>query len=101
MINLNKKNYSKEISSSDKPIILFFTTHNCPHCDSVEEVLMKIKSDKIIVFKIKNDDHLAEKFKIRAYPTILTFDKEKTPINKVVGYKSQEFLKLQIRQILK
>ena len=101
MIVLNNKNYNKMISSADKPIIMFFTSNNCPHCDAAEEVLLELKSENIFIFKIKNDKELNEMFKIRAFPTTLTFNKEKTPITKVIGYKSKEYLKLQIKQILK
>jgi len=101
MIKLDNTNYNKLISSTNKPIILFFTSNNCLYCDAAEEVLLKLKTNEIIVFKIKNDKILNEMFNIRAFPTTLTFNSEKTPITKVIGYKSKEYLKIQIKQMLK
>ena len=100
MINLTVDNYNEEIIKADKPILLFFTSDNCAYCDSVENTLLEINSEKILIYKIKDCAKLIDKFNILSYPTILTFNKYKEPVNKVIGFKGREFLKLQIRQIM-
>ena len=101
MINLTVDNYNEEITIADKPILLFFTSKDCNYCDSVEKTLLEINSEKILIYKIKDCAKLVDKFNILSYPTILTFNKYKEPINKVIGFKGKEYLKLQIRQIMK
>lgn len=100
MVILTIQDYNEKINMLNKPSILFFCSETCIHCEAVEKNLKSIRNEKIVVFKIKDDIDLINRFNIRSFPTVLTFNKDKKPVGKFVGLKSKEFLKLKLKEIL-
>lgn len=94
--------YNSIIAKIDKPTLILFTTINCPHCRSMENLLNKLSDDNFIGLKITSDSkRLIKNYEIRAFPTILTFDKYKRPKERLFGLKSIDTLKESINIILK
>jgi thiol-disulfide isomerase/thioredoxin len=93
--------YNSIISEINKPTLILFTTINCPHCRTMEHLLRGLKDEKIIILKITSENkNLINNYSIKAFPTLLTFDKNKKPKEKLIGLKTNEILKKSIKDIL-
>lgn len=91
---IKEDKYNHIIAEIDKPTLILFTTTRCTFCRTMEKILKEFKSEKILIFKITSEsESLIKKYNIRAFPTILTFDKNKKPIEKLVGLKSKIVVK--------
>jgi len=97
---IKEKTYFKVINNSEKPILIFFSSKKCIHCKSVEKILNELNNDQICIFKVIDDLYLINKFEIRSFPTVLTFDKDKLPSKRIIGPKTKDFFKNKIREIL-
>ena len=78
IINLNEANFDSTITSATAPVIVDFWAPWCGPCRTIAPILEEVASEmgaNVVVTKVNVDENqgLAQKFGIRAIPTLLFF----------------------------
>jgi thioredoxin 1 len=94
---LNDENFDKEITGTDKFVLVDFFATWCEPCSVLAPILEKVAADlkdKIVLQKVNIDDSpkTAEKFGIEKIPTVVLF-KNGAPVSGFVGMVPEESIK--------
>ena len=77
-INLDESNFDREVTQSDKPVIVDFWAEWCGPCKMIAPLLDEVareKADAVKIGKVNVDENqsLSFKYNIRAIPALLFF----------------------------
>ena len=100
-IKITSQNFDEEVLGSEKPVLLDFWATWCGPCKLIAPIIEEIAEEnvgRIKVGKINVDEEgmLAEKFCIKAIPTIVFF-KDGKPVTSKVGYCPKEEIEAMIK----
>lgn len=79
IIHLNDENFEKEISKTNKPILVDFWADWCAPCKQISPILEEIsqeKIEKIQIAKVNIDENpnTPTKYNVRGIPTLMIFN---------------------------
>jgi len=77
-INLDESNFDREVTQSDKPVIVDFWAEWCGPCKMIAPLLDEVAREKagaVTIGKVNVDENqsLSSKYNIRAIPALLFF----------------------------
>jgi thioredoxin 1 len=103
-IELNETNFSQEVLSSDKPVLVDFWAPWCSPCKMLIPIIDELTREyegKVKIFKVNTDANmsLSSQYQITSIPCLILF-KEGTIVQKLVGFKSKNDLKKLIGSVL-
>jgi thioredoxin-like negative regulator of GroEL len=89
ILELNDKNWEKNVEKGKKPVIVMFYSNTCPHCHTIKPYFDKYAKDfkdKIIFAKVNimNNPTIISRYGIMGTPTFKFFCNGK-PIQEFVG----------------
>ena len=75
---ISKDNFEKEVLQADKTVLADFYSDSCVPCKRLSPVLFALEEEyaeqlKIVKININFDSALAEKYEVRAAPTLVFF----------------------------
>jgi len=98
--NLTDANFETTVASSDKPMLVDFWAPWCAPCKQIAPILEEIAEElgdaaKICKLNVEDHQQAAQKFGIRAIPTLLFF-RNGEKVDELVGMSSKEDIKAKL-----
>ncbi|MDR1417922.1 MAG: thioredoxin [Endomicrobium sp.] len=103
-IELNESNFSQEVLSSDKPVLVDFWAPWCGPCKMLTPIIDELSAEyegKAKIFKVNTDANmsLSSQYQITSIPCLILFKQGKI-VQKIVGLKPKNDLKKLIDSVL-
>lgn len=93
VVTLTKSNYEKEVSKSDKPVLIDFFAHWCGPCRIVSPVVDEIAEEneqfKICKVNVDDEPELSQQFGVMSIPTLAVV-KNGEVVSTEVGVRSKQ-----------
>lgn len=94
--SLTSETFDQVLTGTDKPVLVDFWAEWCGPCRMLAPVVEQLaaeQADRATIAKVDIEAHpeLAERYGIRAIPTLIVF-KNGQPVNTITGVKSKAFL---------
>ncbi len=89
VLKLNDENFSQEVLSSDKPVLVDFWAEWCSPCRDIAPIVEELAVDfegraKVGKLEIDKNASLAQRFSIHSIPTLVIF-KDGEEVERVTG----------------
>ncbi|MDR3256341.1 MAG: thioredoxin [Endomicrobium sp.] len=96
-VEINESNFSQEVLSSDKPVLVDFWSPWCGPCKMLVPVIEELAAEyegKAKIGKVNTDENmsLSAKFKITSIPCLILF-KNGIVLQKIVGFRPKNDIK--------
>lgn len=91
IIHSNKEEFKKDISNSEKPILVDFFATWCAPCQMIGKVLEQLTNEDsfdIVKIDIDKDQDLAIEYNVEAVPTLVLF-KDGKELDRTMGFLSK------------
>jgi len=96
VINVEEKDFNKEVLESDKVTLVYFWAEWCGPCKimgpAVERFAKEVADVKVVKIDADKNQKLVQKYQIMAIPNILVFKNGKV-VNQTIGAASPQKLK--------
>jgi len=97
MLNLTDENFEKEISNTQKPVLVDFFASWCPPCSILTPILENLEKEyggEVVFVKVNVDiaPQTSQKFGINPIPTVILL-KDGKPIDGFVGLRPEPAIK--------
>lgn len=104
MLELNEKNFEKEVLKSETPALVDFWAGWCMPCKMITPTVEEIAKDydgKLKVAKINVDDNpaLATKYEIMSIPTLVIFKAGK-PVDRITGVVGKRAIEKKLKKVI-
>ena len=107
VIELDEKNFKKEVNLSKVLVLLDFYAEWCQPCQMMKPVFAEISEEKEFAGRLKfakidvgKNSDTADLFNVQGVPALL-FIREGQEVDRIVGFGSKEALRKKIRDIVK
>lgn len=102
MLEINQDNFKKEVTASEKPVIIDFWAPWCMPCKMIApmvETISKEHNGKVSVGKVNVDENpeLATDLSVMNIPTLIFFKNGKEA-GRVVGVNKKEYIEAKIKE---
>ena len=102
VLKLSSTNFSNEVTSSEKPVLIDFWASWCGPCKMMSPIVDQIaeETDTVKICKVNVDDEpeLAQTFGIMSIPTLVVM-KDGKVVNQSVGVKSKDSIMNMIEEL--
>lgn len=105
VLELTTANWEKEVTQSDKPVLVDFWAVWCGPCRALGPTIDRIAdkyAGKVKVGKLNTDDHqdIAIKYGISSIPQVLLFKGSDQPLDKVVGVQPEAVFDKMLNRVI-
>ena len=96
VVHLNKDNFEKEVSKSDRPVIVDYWASWCGPCRIMaprfEELSNEMAKVKFAKLSTEEAPEIAQQFDVMSIPTLILF-KDGKEVDRMIGALPKEYLK--------
>ncbi len=88
----NEKNFEEEVLKNKEPVLVCFSSPNCPSCSKIIPILEEVsKEGKVGIINIYESSEITKEYNIPAVPALIIFKNGKVK-DKAIGIRSKEIL---------
>ncbi len=92
ILEINQKNFAKEVLNSDQKVLVDFNASWCGPCQMLKPIIEAVAAEnnqvKIVSVNVDNEPELAEQYNVSSIPCLVLFNKG-SEIKRNIGLVSQ------------